>query len=836
MKMLSNSGKGFTLIAALLLLVLLSALAIGLMYMVNTEARVGSNDLENNLAYYGAEAGMEKMTADLFSLYTANQTPSVATVQALANFPPNVPGVGYLQTIDIPVDGAGKPLATTDTVHAGPNQGLYASIIPMTLISTATRGSGAEVRMKRGVEIALIPVFQFGVFSDSDLSYFPGPSFDFAGRVHTNGNLFLADSNGNGLIFHSRVTAVGEVVRDKLSNGTDVVGDGRNGPVYVPNASAGCDAARPAAHCLNLAPTDGSWLGGVPPGTGAQNGNWTNISLGTYNGWLLNGRTGVRPLQLPFVTAGVGPIQIIRKPPAAGADPAAPSRLYNQAQIRVLLADSLADLHPDRGAGALDADDVQLDNLPAGVNVAGVGQTFMAVGNSGTDPDFVTPGGVAAGADFPLIKGWLRVEIHKTDGTWVGVTNQWLGLGFARGVQAGVTPNPVHPNAILVLQEQADQNGDGIPESGSLAGNNFYPINFYDAREGQIRDNVMAGDKCNVNGIMNALDLDVGNLRRWLLGGLGGSGTLTENTTQNGYVLYFSDRRGMRPDPNAGNALTGEYGFEDTINSGSAAGNPDGGLDPNNPGTTQSPEDVDQNGLLDNWGGVNVGDGFGVNTNTAPVNPYKTVSCSTTGRKNRVTGARHVLRLVNGSLGNVPTRADATGGFTVASENPVYVQGNYNAAGAFGAGNAPAAVIADAVTLLSNNWSDLNDMFNPTQMGNRPAANTWYRLAIAAGKNIDFPRPNWAGSDYGTDGGVHNFLRYIENWGGQTLWYQGSLVSLYYAQYATGVFKCCTTVYSPPTRNYSFDTDFLNPSKLPPGTPQFRDVVNVSYRQDFTPH
>jgi len=831
MRKMSNSGKGFTLIAALLLLVLLSALAIGLMHMVNTEARVGNNDLENNLAYYGAEAGMETMTANLFALYTGNQTPTVAQIQNVANFPPTVPGVTYVQTIDIPVDAAGKPVAKTDTIHAGPNQGLYASIIPMTLWSTATRTGGAEVKMKRGVEVALIPVFQFGVFSDSDLSYFPGPSFDFAGRVHTNGNLFLAETDPNGLIFHSRVTAVGEIVRDKLSNGTDVVGDGRTGPVYLPTASGGCDGAtRPSATCRNLGPTEGSWVGGVPTASGAANDQyWSGTTVPSYHSFLLNGTTGVRPLNLPFVTGNVGPEQIIRRPPAVGGDPVGPSRMYNLAQIRVLLADTLFDLNPSK----LDAENVQLDALNAagGMNVTGVGSTFMAVANP-ADPDFVLPG------TQPLISGWLRVEVQKADGTWVGVTNQWLKLGFARGVQAGAVPNPVHPNAILVLQQLADANGDGVAENpgvltGAASATNFYPINFYDAREGQVRDVVLAGNNCNVNGILNAIDLDVGNLRAWLLG----AGGITENTTQNGYVLYFSDRRGMLPDPNAVPVgLTGEYGFEDTINVGTAAGTPDGVLDPNNPGTTRSPEDADNNGLDDTWGAVNVGAGFGVNTAAAPFNPYQPVTCSTTARKNRVTGARHVLRLVHGSLSNLPTRADGTGGFTVASENPVYVMGDYNAAGGWGANNAPAAVIADAVTLLSNNWTDLNDLNNPTAVGARPASTTWYRVAVAAGKTLSFPRPGWGiSSDVGTDGGVHNFLRYIENWGGQILWYQGSLVSLYYSQYATGSFKCCTTVYSPPTRNYSFDVNFLDPTKLPPGTPQFRDVVNVSYRQDFTP-
>jgi hypothetical protein len=210
---------------------------------------------------------------------------------------------------------------------------------------------------------------------------------------------------------------------------------------------------------------------------------------------------------------------------------------------------------------------------------------------------------------------------------------------------------------------------------------------------------------------------------------------------------------------------------------------------------------------------------------------------------------------VDGSLGNVPlspvgTTADP-GGFTVASENPVYIMGYYNSAppptdtiwttGVDVAGHSSAAVIADAVTLLSFQWNDLASLgftgdATVTNPGNRNAGTDYYRLAIAGGKNINFPQPTWTGvaQDYGTDGGVHNFLRYLENWGGQSLNYKGSIVSLYYSTYGTGVYKCCTTVYSPPNRNYSFDLDFSTPQGLPPGTPMFRDVESLTYRQMFT--
>jgi hypothetical protein len=78
---------------------------------------------------------------------------------------------------------------------------------------------------------------------------------------------------------------------------------------------------------------------------------------------------------------------------------------------------------------------------------------------------------------------------------------------------------------------------------------------------------------------------------------------------------------------------------------------------------------------------------------------------------------------------------------------------------------------------------------------------------------------------------VHNFLRYIEDWSGQTLNFRGSIVSLYRSRQATGTFKCCTSVYSPPTRGYNFDTDFLTPALLPPRTPMFRDINTTGFAQ-----
>jgi hypothetical protein len=39
----------------------------------------------------------------------------------------------------------------------------------------------------------------------------------------------------------------------------------------------------------------------------------------------------------------------------------------------------------------------------------------------------------------------------------------------------------------------------------------------------------------------------------------------------------------------------------------------------------------------------------------------------------------------------------------------------------------------------------------------------------------------------------------------------------------------------PPTRDYTFDTDFQNINKLPPGAPRFTDVNALSYYQSVLP-
>jgi hypothetical protein len=798
--MKNKKEDGVALISTLLVLVLLGILLEGFILAINTDQGLIGSDREQNRAFYGSLAGLEQLTADLGTLFDTNYAPSAAQIATLAVTPPNVANVSFVSpdgssgyTIDFPRDGAGRPAANTRTVSSGPYEGLVGLITPYSMTATARTLTGAEVRMQRTLQTVAVPVFQFGIFSETDLSFFAGPNFDFGGRVHTNGNLFLAEGNGNTATLRERVTAVGDIIRTNLSNGWDT-NNNYTGTVRI--------VTTPGAF-RNLARNEGSLVGTLL--SAPNEPTWTNLSTGNYHFNIRNGRTGAKRMDLPLTSMGATPIDLIRRP-QANEDADNPDvynqRFYSIASLRILFSDNAADITALPGTTA---------NAP--VQLTGNAPDGSPFAVAGAAADFKSP-------NTPLINGYIKIEMQNAAKTWVDVTNEILALGVAGRDLTGSCNN--QPNSIIRVQRLKDN--PAAPACGGAA-TQYWPNALYDTREGVLRDNI-PGDRYELylGGVMHYIELDINNLGRWFTGAIGVNGPNALNET--GYAVYFSDRRTNGRD--AQNRETGEYGFEDNINyqTDIANGIPNGIMDEG--------ENVNGTGgaLPENYGETPVAPP-GVAPLTAASRPwfYAGVTAGI-ARKNRPIFFRRALKLINGasiSLGAV----DGTPlGLAIVSENPVYVQGNYNANGAFDNAHVAASITADAVTLLSNSWNDINSFncphtLNATCNGGKPgriASTTWYRMAVIAGKGKPFPHPDGLSQDFGTDGGVHNFLRYLENWGGQTLNYRGSIVSLFFNRQATGIYKCCTNVYSPPSRGYNFDTDFLSPSLLPPRTPMFRDV------------
>lgn len=173
-------------------------------------------------------------------------------------------------------------------------------------------------------------------------------------------------------------------------------------------------------------------------------------------------------------------------------------------------------------------------------------------------------------------------------------------------------------------------------------------------------------------------------------------------------------------------------------------------------------------------------------------------------------GTEQAVRLVNG--------ATLPAALTVASPNPVYTKGDYNTVN-----KKPAAVLADAYTILSNSW---NDSKSSQVLSNRVATDTKVNVAFLTGNTVTGAN----GAQY--NGGLENLPRLLEKWSGKKLTLRGSFVDLWQSRQATGAWSY-GSYYEAPTRDWGFDTDFLDPNKLPPGTPQVNVAQKTSWRQNL---
>jgi hypothetical protein len=133
--------------------------------------------------------------------------------------------------------------------------------------------------------------------------------------------------------------------------------------------------------------------------------------------------------------------------------------------------------------------------------------------------------------------------------------------------------------------------------------------------------------------------------------------------------------------------------------------------------------------------------------------------------------------------------------------------------------SVPAALIADALTILSTNWQDKNSN-QSFSTGVRPAANTTVDAAVLAGV---VPTTGTNGSAF--SGGVQNLPRLLEDWGNAgstTLTMNTSLVNFYPSQMATNQWQDPGVYYYAPTRPFNYDTALANIS--PPGCPAVTGV------------
>lgn len=166
-------------------------------------------------------------------------------------------------------------------------------------------------------------------------------------------------------------------------------------------------------------------------------------------------------------------------------------------------------------------------------------------------------------------------------------------------------------------------------------------------------------------------------------------------------------------------------------------------------------------------------------------------------RNDSITTQQPGIRMVNGET------IYRTDGLTLVSDDPVYIQGDFNSSN-----KKPVAVISDALNLLSNSWNDSNSTL--TDLNTRVASDTTVNSAFISGIN----ETSWGHYN----GGLENYPRMHEKWSSKNLNITGSFVALWNSTIGTGAWEYGGTHYQAPVRNWQYDTSFAS-GALPPFTP-----------------
>jgi hypothetical protein len=147
----------------------------------------------------------------------------------------------------------------------------------------------------------------------------------------------------------------------------------------------------------------------------------------------------------------------------------------------------------------------------------------------------------------------------------------------------------------------------------------------------------------------------------------------------------------------------------------------------------------------------------------------------------------------------------------------------------------PASILADSINVLSNACRSLpEDRILKTGGGKNcngqsGASPTTTRTGFLAGTDI-------TGSDdvKGFSGGMQNYPRYFEDWGGDVHVYAGSFVSLGTPLEVSGSWDAQNGNYNPPQRVWGYETRFNDAANLPPLAPRFVTLQQEIFRRRFS--
>jgi|GEM_PF-6817780 len=155
------------------------------------------------------------------------------------------------------------------------------------------------------------------------------------------------------------------------------------------------------------------------------------------------------------------------------------------------------------------------------------------------------------------------------------------------------------------------------------------------------------------------------------------------------------------------------------------------------------------------------------------------------------------------------------------SDNPMYIMGDRTNSG-FNAASGKwhgFAAVADSITLLSRTFAD-----GTTPYSSATPVKSEFDVALFGGEIPDTAHNS-------RTGGVENFARLLENWGGGSvkLTITGCFIALRKDQQNDAVWLYGSPAYQLPDRYFGWETRFGNPDNWPPYVPSIFNVERVSW-------
>ncbi|MBC8011693.1 MAG: hypothetical protein H7067_16535 [Burkholderiales bacterium] len=656
--------------------------------------------------------------------------------------------------------------------------------------ATVSHPTGADIvsYATQSISVRGAPLFAHAIFYNMDLEIFPGPEMHIYGPVHANGDVYLSSQGSASLNFHGQVTAAGNIYhswKHGVGGNQNKEGLGSGNITFVNRAGAQVS--------MRVPKSDGTYdwndsrLGGAETSSAFR-----SFASETWNGNVLTAAHGVTDYK-PVAVGEYREADPYDPSVALEDDDEAPS---NSGRLIIEPPAYPTDTTAPDYAGRMEIEAQKYSN-DAGIYIkvtppATVGGTHSITVSSRSKTDPTKNKNLI----LPVANEIVKYGAYKATATY---STSWKVKTYEQSntrVQNGVTQfkyksktTPVSTSSTITYGSSGnavatDSPSSGSPTTGSETGwltalpsdhgSSTTPTSTNPSTPVLAADNKGLYDRRRKKGV-DLVDVDMDALRKAVAQMAGTTAKLSTGSTH-----------------------------------------------------TPTADDAFGNLATADWTGIvyiEVAGGPTTDPTTGATNAASATAATQTA-----------VRILKGK-GKVPSHGTANEGLTLATNAPMYVQGNYNADGTISTatathsahvpetGELPAALVADSITLLSEDFD-----ISKTLTTNKPGSSGAIEVAAALLMGITPTNPTLNTNNDATSGessgGAHNFPRFLETWGHAT-YIRGSLVSLFESRVATEPWS--TDYYGAPGRNWGFN-DLFSQGHYPPGTPRV-----MSYRRvDFT--